>query len=178
MSALTEEQSLIREQASAWAVNESPVSRFRALRDSRSGEGFVADTWAAMVDMGWSGILVPEQYGGSNLGFLTFGLILEELGRQLAASPLFTSSLVGASALLLGGRPDQHESILPKIVDGSALLTLALDESARHAPLQTALSAVRQGDGFTLTWQKTVVPEGMSATLFVVRARTSGQPGE
>jgi alkylation response protein AidB-like acyl-CoA dehydrogenase len=127
MAVLTEEQTLIKDQATAWAKDKAPVSSFRALRDSKSEQAFLPETWSAMVDMGWSGILVPEQYGGSDLGYLTCGLILEQLGRQLTASPLFSSSLVGASALMLAGNTAQQEALLPSIVNGSALVTLALD---------------------------------------------------
>lgn len=178
MAVLTEEQTFIKDQAQAWAMDKAPVSSFRALRDSNSRQAFLPETWKAMVDMGWSGILVPEQYGGSDLGYLTCGLILEQLGRQLTASPLFSSSLVGASALLLAGNPAQQEVLLPGIVNGSALLALALDESARHSPEQTALRAEQTGDSFSLTGNKTFVAEGMCATHFIVAARTSGNPGE
>ena len=82
MAAFTEEQALIREQASAWALKESPVSQFRALRDAGDNAGFEQATWGAMIEMGWTGILVPEEYGGSDLGMLTFGLVLEQLGRH------------------------------------------------------------------------------------------------
>ncbi|MCB1688673.1 MAG: acyl-CoA dehydrogenase family protein [Halioglobus sp.] len=178
MAVLTEEQALIKDQASAWVIDKAPVSSFRALRDSNSGQGFQPETFKAMVDMGWTGILVPEQYGGSDLGYLTCGLILEQLGRQLTASPLFTSSLVGASALMLAGNTAQREALLPGIVNGSAIVSLALDESSRHAPLQTACEAGQSGDSFILNGKKTFVAEGMSATHFVVAARTSGHPGE
>tara|TARA_B110000503_G_scaffold42367_1_gene69414 strand:+ start:12917 stop:14053 length:1137 start_codon:yes stop_codon:yes gene_type:complete len=178
MAVLTEEQALIKDQASAWVMDKAPVSSFRALRDSKSGQAFLPETWKAIVDMGWSGILVPEQYGGSDLGYLTCGLILEQLGRQLTASPLFSSSLVGASALLLVGTAAQQEALLPGIVDGSALLTLALDETSRHQPEQTAFKAEQNGNSFTLNGTKTFVSEGMSATHYVVAARSSGQPGD
>lgn len=178
MAALTEEQRLIREQASAWAVDKAPVATFRALRDTSPRAGFSPATWEAMVDMGWTGILVPEQYGGSNLGYLTFGLILEQLGRQLTASPLFTSSLVGASALLLGGSDEQRDDLLPALMEGSAVLTLAVDEGAHHGPEHIALGAQQNADGFVLQGAKTYVQEGMSATHFVVPARTAGNPGE
>lgn len=178
MAALTEEQTLIREQASAWVVDKSPVSAFRAFRDSGSGEGYEPATWNAMIEMGWSGILVPEANGGSNLGYLTFGLILEQTGRQLTASPLFASALVGASALVLAGSAAQREALLPQVVDGSAVLTLAIDETNRHAPAHTALAATADGDGFTLSGDKVFVQEGMSATHFVVVARTADAPGD
>jgi alkylation response protein AidB-like acyl-CoA dehydrogenase len=178
MAALTEEQSLIRDQAKSWASEQSPVGKFRALRDAGIEQAYWPETWAAMVEMGWTGILVPESYGGSDLGYLTFGLILEELGRQLTASPLLASALAGTSALLLGGNEAQKGEWLPKIVDGSAVLTLAVDEGPRHAPARTALKAERSGAGFVLTGAKQFVLEGMAATAFVVAARTSGNPGD
>lgn len=178
MAALTEEQTLIREQASAWAIKESPVSRFRALRDAGSGDGYEKAIWDAMVEMGWTGILVPEEYGGSDLGFLTFGLVLEQLGRQLTASPLLPSALAGASALLLGGSAELREALLPKIVDGTAIFTLAVDEGAHHRPESLALAARVSNGGFSLTGAKAGVAEGSTATHFVVAARTSGSPGD
>ena len=163
MAALTEEQSLIKDQAQSWVSEQSPVTQFRAMRDSGIDVAFTQDSWNAMVEMGWTGILVPEQYGGSDLGYLTCGVILEEMGRQLAAAPLFASALVGTSAVLLGGSEDQKQALLPKVVDGSEILTLAIDESPRHAPANTALQASAGGDGFTLSGSKTFVLEGMAA---------------
>jgi|TARA_Y100000310_G_scaffold274578_2_gene290659 alkylation response protein AidB-like acyl-CoA dehydrogenase len=178
MAAFTEEQTMIKDQAKSWVMEQAPVQKFRELRDSDNDTGFTADTWSAMVDMGWTGIIIPEQYGGSNLGNLTFGVVLEETGRQLTASPLLASALVGASAILLGGSEAQKQAWLPKIVDGSAILTLAVDETPRHAPEQVALQAEKTGDGFTLTGSKTFVMEGGEATALIVAARSSGSPGE
>ena len=178
MAALTEEQSMIRDQAKSWTTEQAPVGAFREMRDSKIETAFVPATWDAMVEMGWTGIIVPEQYGGSDLGFLTFGLVLEEVGRQLTASPLFASALVGASALLMGGNDAQKQEVLPGIVDGTKILTLALEEGPRHAPQNTALAAEKSGSGFKLTGSKTFVHEGMSATSFVVVARTSGAAGD
>ncbi len=168
---------MLKDQATAWVTDQSPVQKFREMRDSGVAEGFAAEPWSAMVEMGWTGILIPEQYGGSNLGFLTFGVVLEQLGRQLAASPLFASALVGTSALLLGGNDAQKQRWLPGVVDGSQVLTLAVDEGPRHAPVATALSAAADGGGFRLSGSKTFVPEGLAATALVTAARTSGTPG-
>ena len=178
MAALTEEQSMIRDQAKSWTTEQAPVGKFREMRDSGIDTNFFPDTWAAMVEMGWTGIIIPEQYGGSDLGFLTFGLILEETGRQLTASPLYASALVGASAILLGGNEAQKQAVLPGIVDGSKILTLAVEEGPRHAPQKTALKARKSGEGYKLTGTKTFVQEGMSATDFIVVARTGGAVGD
>jgi alkylation response protein AidB-like acyl-CoA dehydrogenase len=178
MAALSEEQSILQDQASAWVREQAPVQKFRELRDSGTTTGYAPATWQAMVDMGWTGILVPEQYGGSDLGYLTFGLVLEQLGRQLTASPLFASALVGATALNLGGSDAQKGHWLPRIVDGSEIVTLAVDDAPRHAPAAIELAAKKQGSGYTLSGRRVFVVEGGAATAFVVAARTSGKPGD
>ena len=178
MAALTEEQSLIRDQAKSWATEQAPVGAFRKMRDADAPLRYDGQTWQSMVEMGWTGIIVPEAYGGSDLGYLTFGVVLEELGRQLTASPLLASALVGTSAICLGGSEAQQQALLPGVVDGSVILTLAVDEGPRHDPTQIQTSAAADGGGFTLTGDKTFVLEGMAATTFVVVARTSGKAGD
>lgn len=172
MAALTEEQSILKDQASSWVENQLPVQKFREFRNSNSDGGFDPEAWSAIVEMGWTGILVPENYGGSDLGYLTFGLILEQLGRQLCASPLFASAYVGATAINLGGNEDQKQSWLPKIVDGSEILTLAVDEQSRHNRHQVQTTVTPTDQGYELNGAKTFVLEGMSATTFLVAAKT------
>ena len=172
MAALTEEQSMLRDQAKSWVTEQFPVQKFREMRDSGVETRFMPETWQGMIEMGWTGILVPEQYGGSGLGYLTFGVVLEEIGRQLTASPLFASAYVGATAVMLGGSDEQKQAILPKIVDGSVILTLAVDEGPRHNPANIALKAEKAGAGYKLSGSKTFVLEGMAATDFIVAAST------
>ncbi len=178
MAALTEEQALLQEQARSWARDEAPVSKFREMRDSANAHGFDKGTWASIGEMGWAGIVVPEAFGGVDMGYLTFGVVLEELGRQLTASPLLASGLAGATALVLGGSEAQQEAWLPKVADGTAIVTLAIDDGPRHAPARTALEAVAEKGGYTLNGRKTHVLEGMAADVFIVSARTSGAVGE
>jgi alkylation response protein AidB-like acyl-CoA dehydrogenase len=85
---------------------------------------------------------------------------------------------VGASAFLLGGTPEQKQAWLPRIADGTAIVTLAVDEGTRHAPEQTALRAERSGRGFKLTGRKRHVLEGLAADAYIVAARTNGAPGD
>lgn len=176
MAALNEEQTMIQDQAKSWASEQTPVSAFRKLRDA--GKSFDEQTWKSMVEMGWTGIIIPEEYGGSDLGYLTFGLILEETGRNLTVSPLFASALVGATSVLLGGNSETKQSVLPGIVSGEQIVTLAVDEGPRHKPEATALAAAQSGDGYSLSGSKTFVAEGMLATSYVVPARTSGEAGD
>ena len=177
MALLSEEQTMIRDQAVAWVRDDSPVTQFRAMRDSGTPLGFFPETWDAMVNLGWPGMLIPEAYGGSGLGYLTFGIVLEQLGRHLTASPLFASALVGASAIIQAGNEAQKTWILPKVADGSAIVSLALEEGARHSPENTALTVKRSDSGYVLSGEKTFVMEGMAASHFVVVGRSAGSIG-
>jgi len=169
---------MLKDQANAWARDESPVTKFRQLRDSGAARRYDDATWQEISAMGWPGILIPEAFGGSDMDYATFGVVLEETGRQLVASPLLASGLVGASALLLGGSDAQKQHWLPRIAAGSAIVTLAVDEGPHHGPEQLALAATASGEGFKLDGSKVFVLEGGSADAFVVAARTDGAPGE
>ena len=123
-----------------------------------------------MAAMGWAGTIVPEEYGGSNLGCMDLALVLEELGRTLTASPLIASGLAGASALVLGGSAGQNQAWLPRVADGTAIVTLAVDEQRHHNPQRVETEVV----GGRLSGEKVFVIEGMAAHLFVVSARSAG----
>ena len=178
MAVLTEEQSMLRDAAKTWTQEKSPVSAFRKMRDSGAPLGYDPAVFAEMAEMGWTGVIIPEQYGGSEFGYLSLGLVLEELGRTLTASPLLATGLAAASALILGGSDAQKEAWLPKFASGEAVGTLAIDEGPHHAPEKVALEAKKSGAGYTLNGKKTFVLEGMAAAVFVVSARTSGKPGD
>lgn len=178
MAVLTEEQTMLRDSAKSWTQEASPVSKLRALRDSNSGQSFDPAVWAQMGEMGWAGVLVPEEHGGSAFGYLGLGLILEETGRTLTASPLLSTALIGASALALGGSDAQKAAWLPRIAAGEVVTALAVDEGPHHAPEKTALAAVKSGEGWTLTGTKTFVIDGDAADLLIVAARTSGAAGQ
>ncbi|HEY7851376.1 MAG TPA: acyl-CoA dehydrogenase family protein, partial [Caulobacteraceae bacterium] len=131
-----------------------------------------------MAQMGWTGVIIPEEYGGSDFGYLSLGLILEETGRTLTASPMLSSALAAASAIILGGSEAQKQAWLPKIAAGELVGALAVDEGPHHGPSKVALTAKKNGAGWVLHGKKTFVLEGMAAGLLVVSARTSGAPGD
>jgi alkylation response protein AidB-like acyl-CoA dehydrogenase len=178
MAVLTEEQIMLRDAARTWTQEKSPVSAFRKMRDSGAPLGYDPAAFNEMAEMGWTGVIIPEEYGGSDFGYLSLGLVLEELGRTLTASPLLATALASASALILGGTAAQKEAWLPKIASGEAVATLAIEEGPHHAPEKVALAATKSGAGYSLSGKKTFVLEGMAANLLIVSARTSGKPGE
>jgi alkylation response protein AidB-like acyl-CoA dehydrogenase len=178
MAILTEEQSMLRDAARGWVQEKAPVSALRKLRDSQSVVSFDPAAFAEVAQMGWAGVVIPEAYGGSEFGYLSLGLVLEEMGKTLAASPLLASALTSASAIVLGGTDTQKEAWLPKIASGALIATLAVDEGPRHDPVVVALKATQSDGGYTLSGSNTFVLEGMAAGLYVVCARTSGEAGD
>ncbi|WP_333586889.1 acyl-CoA dehydrogenase family protein [Phenylobacterium sp.] len=178
MAVLNEEQTMLRDAAKSWVQEKSPVTAFRKMRDSGVELGYDANAWNEMAEMGWAGVIIPEDFGGSDFGYLSMGLILEETGRTLTASPLLASGLAAASALVLGGSDAQKSEWLPKIAGGEVVGTLAVDEGAHHAPEKVALKAEKSGAGYKLTGAKSFVLEGLAANLLIVSARTSGKPGD
>jgi alkylation response protein AidB-like acyl-CoA dehydrogenase len=175
---LTEEQSMLRDSARGLISDKAPLSHLRQLRDSKDATGFSRDLWKAFAEMGLSGLLVPEAFGGSGLGCVEAGVVMEEIGRTLMPSPFLATAVLAASALTRGGSEAQKSQYLPKISDGSLLAALAIDEGAKHRPLQTAMQAVRSGNGFKLKGEKALVVDGHTADLLIVAARTAGAAGE
>ncbi|HVQ72505.1 MAG TPA: acyl-CoA dehydrogenase family protein [Bradyrhizobium sp.] len=175
---LTEEQSMLRDSARGLISDKAPVAHLRGLRDSKDATGFSRELWKAFADMGFSGLLVPENFGGSGLGCVEAGVVMEEIGRTLMPSPFLSTAVLAASALSRGGSEAQKAAHLPKIADGSLLAALAVDEGAKHRPLQINLQAVRSGNGFKLNGAKALVVDGHTADLLIVAGRTGGAAGE
>ena len=175
---LTDEQAMLRDSARSYLAERAPVAALRKLRDNRDTDGIARDLWRGFADMGFTGMLVPEAYGGLGLGCVEAGVVMEEIGRNLTASPFLSTAVVAATALARGGGDAQKEEWLPRIAGGQVIATLAVDENAKHNPAKTALKADRAGNGFRLNGRKAFVLDGHVADLAIVAARTAGAPGE
>lgn len=175
---LTEEQQMLKDAARGFLLEHGPIRQLRELRDSRDETGFSHTLWASMVEMGFAGTLVPEAYGGTAFGHVGMGQILEQAGRNLTASPLFATGVLGVSALTLAGNAEQQQALLPAIAEGRLLTALAIDETARHAPAQVHTRAEPSGDGYVINGRKQYVVDGHVADQLIVSVRTAGEPGE
>src|SRR6266850_5609332 len=175
---LNEEQSMLRDSARGLISDKAPVAHLRQLRDAKDATGFSRELWRAFAEMGFSGLLIPEDFGGSGLGCVEAGVVMEEIGRTLMPSPFLSTGVVAASALSRGGSEAQKSEYLPRISAGSLLAALAVDEGAKHRPLQTKMQATRSGNGFKLSGEKAFVVDGHTADLLIVAARTAGSAGE
>jgi acyl-CoA dehydrogenase len=171
---LDEEQRILKQTTKTFVKDKAPVKAFRELRDNKDETGFCKTLWQDMVNMGWTGIIVPEEFGGYDYGYMGLGIIMEECGRMLTASPLVSTVLLGATAIRFGGSTAQKETLLPQIVGGELLVALALEEGAQHAPSTIATTATQSGEGFVLSGRKTFVIDGHVADKLIVVARTSG----
>jgi hypothetical protein len=175
---LTEEQSMLRDSARGLISDKAPVSHLRHLRDSKDATGFSRELWKEFAEMGFAGLLVGEDFGGSGLGLVEAGVVIEEIGRSLMPSPFLSTAVLASSALSRGGSAAQKSEYLPMLSAGELIAALAVDEGAKHRPLQTSLAAARSGNGFRLTGSKALVVDGHVADLLIVAARTAGSAGE
>ena len=174
----TEDQELLREVARSFLEENTPISAFRELRDEVDPDGFSRPLWQEMAELGWAGIPFDETYGGAGLGYTELGLVMQECGRTLAATPLVGSVLLGGSAVALAGDETQREAILTPLCAGQRLLTAALQEGPHHAPYRVATRAKRDGTEWRLSGDKTFVIDGHVADQLVVSARVSGADGD
>ena len=172
---LNEEQRLLKDTAKEFLASNAPVEALRKLRDDEDAQGYAQALWQQMAELGWASIILPEDFGGLDFGFLGLGVVMEESGRTLTASPLFASAVVGASAVLLGGSSEQKESLLPAIAAGETTLALALEESHHHRPDHISTTATASDGGYLIDGKKTFVLDGHSADKLIVVARSSGE---
>ena len=176
MPLLTDDQKMLQETAASFLRDEGgPAKQLRHWRDTGCTDGYGTDFWQRFGELGLTGICIPEGVGGLGLGAVEAALVLEEIGRNLTPSPFLTTAVVGARAIEGTAHADRW---YPEILAGKAVLALAVDESRRHAPEQTALKAERRGNGFVLNGAKQFVVHGNSADMVLTAARTAGAPGE
>lgn len=174
---LSEEQKILKDSAREFVRDRAPVNRLRKTRDDKKN-GRDEELWRSMIELGWTGIIIPEEHGGAGLGYVGLGLVLEETGRTLATSPLLSTAMIGASALLTGGSDTQKKAWLPKIASGAVTVALAVDEASHHNPSKVATTATKSGTAWKLSGAKRFVADGHTASLFIVAARSSGKPGD
>jgi len=167
----SEEQQALREMVRRVVSEHAPLEVVRKLEDDP--KGFPPALWKQLAELGVQGVLIPEEYGGAGQTLLEAAIVYEELGRGLAPSPHLPSSVVGGGILLEAGSEEQKRDWLPKLCDGSALLTPAWLEPERGmGALGIALPAQRDGGAYRLSGVKWHVPFASAATRLLVLARS------
>jgi acyl-CoA dehydrogenase len=174
---INEEQQMLKTSAKEFLKNRAPVEALRKLRDSNDPKGYDAQLWKEMAEMGWASLNIPEAYGGMDFGFVGFGQVLEEMGRTLVATPMVSTCLVGTSIINFGGNTMQKENYLPRIAEGSILVSLASEESNAHRPLKVSTQFSKTDDGYSISGKKVFVLDGNVADYFVVTTTDADKNG-
>lgn len=174
--ALNEQQEMLKTMARDFLSKEYPD---KLLREMASDErGYTPELWGKMVEMNWTGLAIPEEYGGVG-DFMDLAVVLEEMGRVCLISPFFSTVVLGASAIIEAGSDDQKQRLLPDIAEGKSILTLALTEpSARYTADAVTVKAKPQNGGFVIHGTKLFVPDAHVSDYLVCVARTkeAGNP--
>ena len=166
---ISEEETMLADAARGFLDGASPVKAFRDLRDA--GKTHDPALWKEMAAMGWAGILVPEDAGGSDMGHAAAGVLAGEMGKTLVSSPFLSTAVIAATALKQVGDTRAQEA-LARIAAGEATYALAVDETSKFDPELTQLAAKKDGNGFRLTGKKCFVVDGGLADRLLVLART------
>ncbi|GBE25383.1 acyl-CoA dehydrogenase [bacterium BMS3Bbin02] len=167
---VSDEQSMLRDMAREYLTNRLTSEKVRALMESDTAhdEAF----WAEIAEMGWHAMAIPEEYGGAGFTFQELGILLEEMGRRVSPGPFFSTVVLGANALLLGGTEDQKQRLLPPVAAGEHRLAFApVDAGGQWSLDDVTTTAVIDGSDVTLTGQKSFVVDGHTADTLIVSAR-------
>jgi alkylation response protein AidB-like acyl-CoA dehydrogenase len=171
----SEEQELLRQSARDFLARECPMSFVREMLDHPVGT--TPAFWKQLAELGWTGLVVPEAYGGAGLGRLDLAMVLEATGAALAPGPFFSSVVLGAGTIARAGSDAQRRRWLPDLAAGEARATLALAEPGGGAAGPVRMVARPDGDGVRLRGAKVFVPDGHAAERIVVAARRDTEDG-
>lgn len=171
---LTQEQELLQKTARDFAKGECPSDLVRQMEASE--RGYTDELWRKMAELGWQGLMLPQEYDGTALGPTELAVIHEELGKGCVPGPLLSTAL-GAQAIVAAGSEVLKGELLPRVAAGALVMTLAYQEldGSRYEPSYVSTKARAVDDGFELCGSKCFVPDALAADYIVVTARTSGE---
>jgi len=168
-----EEQELLRSTARKFFENECTSETVRKLMDGP--EGMTPELWKKIAEQGWLGLIVPDAYGGMELGVVDLVVLMEEMGRAVVPGPFFSTVLLGGLATLEAGSEAQKKAWLPRLTSGEARAALAwMEPSADLGARGITLSATAKGNGYVLNGTKLFVQDAHTADVIVVAARAAG----
>ncbi len=169
----SEEQEMLRDAAKRFLADNCSTKFVRQMMADESAHD--AGFWRKLVDLGWPGLLIPEEYGGQGGTFLDMTVIAEEAGKALVPGPFFAAALLGVPIVIEGGSDAQKKELLPKMAKGEYIATVAIAEAAgRFDAGGIELKASKKGADYTLTGEKFFVPDAHVADCIVVAARSAG----
>jgi alkylation response protein AidB-like acyl-CoA dehydrogenase len=174
----TNEQRDFRDILRRFLTARSPSTEIRRLMETENG--WERETWRKLnQEMGLAGVHVPEAYGGQGFGCVELAIVLEEMGRALLCAPYFASAVLATTAILNAGTEEQKENLLPDLVSGDRVATLAFaEDNGRWDASGIAMTAETNGASYRLSGTKAFVLDGHTADLIVALARQPGTSGD
>jgi alkylation response protein AidB-like acyl-CoA dehydrogenase len=167
----TEEQDMLRNSARDFLSTECDKAMVRKIEESE--EGYSPELWSKMAELGWQGLMIPEEYDGMGMGLMDLLVVFEEIGRNVLPSPFLATVVLGTQPIVEAGTEEQKKEILSRVATGEAILTLALTEpSVGYSADCVELKAEDKGDVFVLNGTKLFVEYASASDYMVVVART------
>ncbi|MBW1674025.1 MAG: acyl-CoA/acyl-ACP dehydrogenase [Deltaproteobacteria bacterium] len=169
---LNGEQRLLKQSVHDFLVKECPKELVRELDES--DEGYSPELWGKMAELGWMGLVFPEEYGGLDFSFFELIILLEEMGYNICPGPLFSTVVLGGLPILTWGNEEQKKEFLPKIASGDMKLTLALTE--QHASYDVSsirAEAVFDNGEYVINGAKLFVPDATVVDYFLCVVKTN-----
>ncbi len=168
---LTEEQEMLRTMARDFLTKECPKTLVRELEEDE--KGYSPELWRKMAELGWMGLVLPEEHGGMDMGFMDLIILLQEMGRNIVPGPFFCSVVLGSLPILSAGTEEQKKRFLPEIASGEMILTMALYEpNARYDASGVETKAVAQDNNFVINGTKLFVENAHIADYMICVTRT------
>ena len=172
----SKEQNLLRQSIHEFLTKECESAFVREMEENE--KGYTPEIWRGMANLGWMGLIFPEKYGGTGGDFLDLVVMLEEMGRACLPGPFFSTVVLGGLTILEAGNESQLSEFLPKIVDGDAILTLALNEpsATKYDPPLITVRVTAEPNKYIIDGIKLFVPDANVADYIICAARTEGEP--
>ncbi|MEE8470351.1 MAG: acyl-CoA dehydrogenase family protein [Dehalococcoidia bacterium] len=168
---LSEEQEMLRSTARDFLTKECPKTLVRELEDDE--KGYSPELWKKMAELGWMGLVLPEEYDGMGMGFMDLIILLQEMGRNIVPGPFFCTVVLGSLPISFAGTEEQKKELLPGIASGEIVMTMALTEpNARYDAAGITTKAVAQGDHYVINGTKLFVENAHIADRIICATRT------
>ncbi len=168
---LNEEQEMLKTMARDFLTNECPKTHVREMMEDEIG--YSPELWKKMAEVGWLGLILPEEYGGAGMNFRDLTVLCEEMGRALLPGPFLSTLLLTGVPILDAGTEEQKKEFLPKIANGEAIFTPAvLEEDGDFWAEGIKVRAAGRGDEYIINGTKLFVPDAKAADYMLVAART------
>jgi alkylation response protein AidB-like acyl-CoA dehydrogenase len=167
----TEEQDMLRISARDFLTKECPKAKIREMDSDE--RGYDPNMWRSMAELGWMGLIFPEEYGGMRGSFMDLVILMEEMGRNILPGPYFSTIALCALPLLEYGSSEQKTKLLPQIAKGEDIWTFALvEQSGRYQASDVKLRALVEGANYILQGHKLFVSDAHVADYMLVVGRT------